>query len=284
MRTSILTARIAGLIAIIAVGVCPARAHDIGAMTDGAARARTGAMGQMGSHMSMGPHMVMTESRPATPADIERAKEIVDTLRTSISKYRNYRVALANRYVPFLPSIPQEVYHFTNFSDAGEEYNGHFDLKHPGSLLYVRKGPDDYGLVGAMYSAPPDTTSEQLDQLIPLSVGTWHAHTDICLPEGITLNDLLRGDVGAGGAFMPGMIPASQNPRAEEINRQFGVFADGRFGFVGKIADEAQCKAAGGHFIQQAFGWMIHVYPFAGDDLKVAFSTDVPKGDTALAR
>jgi hypothetical protein len=80
------------------------------------------------------------------------------------------------------------------------------------------------------------------------------------------------------------MIPASQNPRAEAINRQFGVFADGRFGFVGKIADEAQCNAAGGNFIKQAFGWMIHVYPFAGDDLKVAFSTDVPKGDSALAR
>jgi hypothetical protein len=284
MKTSIPATGIAGLLVIIAVAAHRAFAHDMAAMADGAARARTGAMGQMGSHMSMGPHMVMTESRPATPADLERAREIIDTLRTSIRKYKDYRVALANRYVPFLPSIPQEVYHFTNFRDAGEEYSGHFDLKHPGSLLYIKKGADDYGLIGAMYSAPPGTTHQELDQLIPLSIGTWHAHTDICLPDGITLNDLLRGDVGAGGPFIPGMIPASQNPRAEEINRQFGVFADGRFGFRGKIADDAQCNAAGGHFIKQAFGWMIHVYPFAGDDLKVAFSTDVPKGDDALAR
>ena len=37
------------------------------------------------------------------------------------------------------------------------------------------------------------------------------------------------------------------------------------------------CTAAGGHLVEQAFGWMVHVYPFAGDDLKVAYGMDVPK-------
>ncbi len=29
--------------------------------------------------------------------------------------------------------------------------------------------------------------------------------------------------------------------------------------------------------LDQAFGWMVHVYPFNGDDLKVAFGMTVPK-------
>ena len=29
--------------------------------------------------------------------------------------------------------------------------------------------------------------------------------------------------------------------------------------------------------LKQAFGWMVHVYPFNGDDLKVAFGMAVPK-------
>jgi hypothetical protein len=261
----------------------PTLAFDPTSIGDGPQKSAAGPMGQMGAHMSMGAHMVMTTSRPATAEDLEKAKDIADTLRRSIRKYKDYRVALAAGFVQFLPSVPQEVYHFTSYSDTANEYAGHFDATRPGSVLYVKKGPDDYRLVGAMYDAPPDSTPDELNALIPLSVGTWHAHTNICLPEGITLGDLMRGNFG-GDHMMPGMIPIDQNPRAVELNRQYGIFADGRFGFTGSIADQAECESAGGHFIKQAFGWMIHVYPFAGDDLKVAYSTDVPDPDRAPAR
>lgn len=72
------------------------------------------------------------------------------------------------------------------------------------------------------------------------------------------------------------MIPVASNPAAAQINQHLGFLADGRFCFDGKIADAAACESAGGHFIPQAFGWMVHVYPFNGDDLKVAFGTSVP--------
>jgi len=36
-----------------------------------------------------------------------------------------------------------------------------------------------------------------------------------------------------------------------------------QFGFKGTIADESECRQAGGTFVPQAGGWMIHVYPFA---------------------
>jgi hypothetical protein len=154
---------------------------------------------------------------------------------------------------------------------------GHSDPARPGSLLYVKNSGGDYVLVGAMYSAPADYTYDQLDAIIPLSVAHWHAHTNICLPNGITLDDVLRGEVGASHLDIPGLLPVSSSPSAPAINQRLGFLADGRFGFTGKIADAAECEAAGGHLLKQAFGWMVHVYPFNGDDLKVAYGMSVPK-------
>lgn len=231
----------------------------------------------MGTQMCTGPHMAITALRPQTPQDVDRAHDVMNTLRRELIRYRDYRVALAEGYRIFLPTVPQEVYHFTDFAAAQQEYMGHFDPRFPGSILYVKNSSGDYVLIGAMYSAPPDYTLDQLDAIIPLSVAHWHTHTNICLPNGITLNDVMRGDVGASHLDMPGMLPVSSSASALAINQQLGFLADGRFGFTGKIADAATCEAAGGHFLKQAFGWMVHVYPFNGDDLNVAFSMSVPK-------
>jgi len=147
----------------------------------------------------------------------------------------------------------------------------------PGWNEGFRIANGDYVLVGAMYSAPADYTPDQLDALIPLSVAHWHAHTNICLPDGVTLDDILRGDVGSSRIDEPGMLPVSSSQYAPAINQRLGFLADGRFGFTGKIADASSCEAAGGQLLKQAFGWMVHVYPFNGDDLKVAFGMSVPK-------
>lgn len=252
----------------------PAAAHDLNAMgSDGPA----GAMSQMGKRMEMGAHMTMTDPRPATAEDIARARELLKTLREALVKYQDYKVAMAAGFVPFLPNIPQEVYHFTNYSYAYHEYHGDFDLARPGSLLYARKAFGGYRLVGAMYSAPANLTLSELDERVPLSIARWHQHTNICLPDGITLGDLIRGDIGAQNPHVAEMLERrGHNPSAAAAYRRYGFMADGRFGFRGTIADPAECEAAGGHFLKVAFGWMVHVYPFTGDDLKVAFGTKVP--------
>ena len=97
-------------------------------------------------------------------------------------------------------------------------------------------------------------------------------------------------------AIQPGRVrlfdPATWKPAGEielpggdeAFVRNLGFLADGRFGFEGKIADRDSCVAAGGHFLPQAFGWMVHVYPFAGDDLKVAYGTSVPKVGATSSR
>jgi hypothetical protein len=252
----------------------PAFAHDMAAMGD---MDGDSAPNAMGGQMGMGAHMVMTPSRPQTPADLERAHNVMETLRRALVKYHDSRVALSEGYQIFLPTVPQDVYHFTDYRAAQQEYMGHSDPRFPGSLLYVKNSSGDYVLVGAMYSAPADYTYDQLDAIIPLSVAHWHAHTNICLPNGVTINDILRGDVHGTQVDMPGMLPVSSSASAPAINQQLGFLADGRFGFTGKIADAAACDAAGGHLLKQAFGWMVHVYPFNGDDLKVAFGMTVPK-------
>jgi hypothetical protein len=270
---------------ILVSAVCSfAVAHDMDGMDmnssgDSSAGSGTGAMGQMGAHMKMSDHMTMTESRPATPADTQRGEQIIATMRAKLSKYQDYNVAIADGYVPYMESVPQDVYHFASRAATAAEYMGDFDLAHPGSLLYEKKTFGGYRLVGAMYDAPASDTPGQLDALIPLSLSHWHAHTNICLPRGVTEADVISGNVG--NHMPPDISSAVDSPgygrSASDGDRiRFGYLADQRFGFIGTISNQADCEAVGGNFHKQIFGWMIHVYPFASDDLKVAFSTDAP--------
>jgi len=268
---------------LLAAGV--ARSHDMAAMdgmdmggSDASAMNHAMAPNAMGGHMMhMENHMRMTELRPSNPQDEQRAREILETLRSSIARYRDYHVALAKGMRIFLPGIPQDVYHFTDYATTSQEYQGRFDLSRPGSLLYAKNPDGGYTLVGAMYSAPPEATPDDLDAIVPLSIARWHVHTNICLPKDLTIEDILRNNIGADRTDLPGMLPVSAGPSAAELNHRYGFLADGRFGFEGKISDVKQCTAAGGDLLDQAFGWMVHVYPFSGDDLKVAYGMDVPK-------
>ena len=273
---------VALLAVVIAIFVRPALAHDDGMDMDsgGSGGGDTGAMGQMGSHMKMSDHMTMTETRAVVPADTQRGEDIIKTMREKLAKYEDSNVAIADGYVPYMAQVPQDVYHFANRSATAAEYMGDFDLARPGSLLYEKKTLGGYKLVGAMYDAPPGDTPAQLDQLIPLSLSHWHAHTNICLPRGVTEDDVINGrvgnnmrpDISSSGAMELGM---RRNAGSGDRMR-FGYLADPRFGFTGTISNEADCEAAGGNFHKQIFGWMIHVYPFASEDLKVAFSTEAP--------
>jgi hypothetical protein len=179
-----------------------------------------------GRHNAHNAHMYMTASRQQTPEDAARAKEIVDQLRDGIAKYKDYRVALAAGYKIFLPNLPQPEYHFTNYWNGFLEAFK-FDPGRPTSLLY-RKTATGYELVGAMYTMPKRATEDQLDARIPLSVATWHLHTNLCMP------------------------PAGKGRNADWT----------RFGLRGSIATQEACDAAGGRFHPVIFGWMVHVYPF----------------------
>lgn len=181
-------------------------------------------MGEQRAHL--GPHFRWTALRTATEADRHRAGELVQTLRQALEPYRDYRKAIADGYEPFLPNLVQPHYHFTSkwrgFTSAFR-----FNAAKPTSLLY-RKTGDGYELEGAMYTAPKRASETDLDTRVPLSVGRWHAHVDICLPP----------------------------------KRSVKTADWSRFGPKGSIITEAECESVKGRWVPQLFGWMIHVYPF----------------------
>lgn len=181
-----------------------------------------------GHHMDMGPHMKMTAVRQAQPGDQEKAGQVVQAARKVAEKYTDYKVALADGFQIFMANRPQKQYHFTNYEYAFEARR-HFNPDHPTSLLYEKSG-DGYKLIGVMYTAPKYVSEDELNSRIPLSVAQWHAHVNLCLP------------------------PAG--------NRQEGFGQNSQFGLRGSIATKEACDAAGGRFIPQIFGWMVHVYPF----------------------
>jgi hypothetical protein len=196
-----------------------------GMNNDGSAHAM---LSMSGRNMDMGPHMKMTTLRDPKPGDQEKADQVVAAARQAAEKYTDYRVALADGYKIFLPNLPQKQYHFTNYRYAFEAAI-QFNPDHPTSLLYEKTG-DGYKLIGVMYTAPKRATWNDLDQRIPLSIAQWHAHINLCLP------------------------PSDRRSEA------WGPHA--KFGLGGSITTRADCDAAGGKFMPQIFGWMVHVYPF----------------------
>jgi len=171
-------------------------------------------------------HMYMSAPRPSNPTDLRRANEIAEQLREGIAKYKDYHVALNEGFTIFMPNVPQKEYHFTSYANAiaGRAV---FDPAMPTSLLY-KKTPTGYELVGAMYTMPKSATEEQLNERVPLSVATWHLHTNLCVPP----------------------------------KDQFKTADWSKFGLRGSIATQEECNAAGGKFSPVIFGWMVHVYPY----------------------
>src|ERR1700726_2627090 len=92
-----------GSVAAPAPGDKPAEqaGHDMSSMPGAA----DGAMAH--EHMDMGPHMKMTAPRPRVAGDQRRAEAIAQTLRGAIARYRDYRVAVADGFIQYLPNVPQ---------------------------------------------------------------------------------------------------------------------------------------------------------------------------------
>ena len=138
----------------------------------------------------------------------------------------------------FLPGIPQDVYHFTDYAQTGNEYQGRFDMAHPGSLLYAKDPDGGYTLVGAMYSAPPEATpgrSRRDRAAEHCKMACAYEH----LPSrGSDDRRSSAQRFGADRADEPGDAAGFRRvPNAVELNHRYGFLADGRFGFEGKISD-----------------------------------------------
>jgi hypothetical protein len=197
--------------------------------------------------MKMGNHMQMSLQGKPQPGDEQRAERIVVAARAVLARYADVNLALRDGYKPFHPTgrMGEEV-HYTNYRFALREQQ-HVDYGQPGSILY-RRTSAGMKAVGVMYTAPRDSTPEQLNGIAPLSIATWHRHVDFC----------------AG-------------PRTLSMSEQFGPGA--QFGPQGSIQTEDACIAAHGLWIPVVFGWMTHVYPderqtWAGMDMPMQSNTE----------
>ncbi len=214
---------------LAAVPLRPASGHDMAGMSMGGGDADSGMSGrhmaEMGGAMAL--HMSYSGARPPNPADDARAQKIVDLLRRILPRYQDYHAALRDGFVPFHPEFKQPMVHFTNYRNAIKAMFT-FDPAAFTSLLYEPSPAGGYKLIGVMYTAPRWVGEDTLNQRVPLSVTSWHRHVNLCLP-----------------------------PKGADITR-----IDWKeFGGRGEIATKAECKAAGGRFFPQIFGWMVHVYP-----------------------
>ena len=193
---------------------------------------------------AMNAHMEMTTLRPFNRADSIRAAGLVTELRSAISKYRDVRVAVDDGFRQFAPQVKnQRVYHFTNYRWAFENAF-RFNAEKPTSLLYKKDAKGNFVLIGAMYTAPKRYSEDKLNERVPLSVAQWHKHVNWCLP-----------------------------PKADQ-----GRWADtksGRpvFGPLG-VSTRKDCDAAGGRFVKEPFGWMVHANVFASDDPREIWGDD----------
>jgi hypothetical protein len=226
------------------------RAHD--AADTSMAGMDMGSGGRDWKMAAMAKHMAYSDPRPLTPADSIRAMHVITELRQAIAKYQDVAVAEADGYKMFAPEIKnQPQYHFTKGLNAIRNQFG-FDPARPTSLLYKKDAGGHFRLVGAMYTASRRTSEEELNDRVPLSVARWHRHVNWCIP-----------------------------PRGKK--ELWSETKDGRpvFGPLGVATDE-ECKAAGGRFIKQAFGWMVHASTFAGNDLKSIWHDDHMDHDKAM--
>ncbi len=182
-------------------------------------------------------HMRLTPERPLAPGDSTRAAGILAIMRRDLTKYRDIRVAEADGFRQFIPAGGAPIQHYTKIRWAFQARNG-LDPSRPTSLLYERAADGALTLVGAMFTAPAQTSDAELDARLPLSVVRWHQHINWCLP-----------------------------PLAD-ARRRWRETKDGQpvFGPKSPIATAEACEAVGGRFRPRLFGWMVHVMAFSEGD------------------
>lgn len=220
--------RLAPVLMIVAAAfTCRAGDEQTGeASDDPTAAAADHVMAHAGA-MEADPHMRLTPPRAPAPGDSARAAAIVATMRRDLARYHDVRAAEADGFRQFLPGAAAPIQHFTKLSWAFEARRG-LNPSHPTSLLYRRTAAGSLELVGAMFTAPPGSSDDELDARFPLSVVRWHQHVNWCVPP---------------------------------LRARWRETRDGHpvFGPKSPIATAEACAAVGGRFLPRLFGWMVHV-------------------------
>ncbi len=177
-------------------------------------------------------HTRMSEARDAVPPDeMAHTQRLLAMLRSDLERYRDPAAAERDGFLKEGEDVPVgSLKHFFKYENFAKN-QAHLDPKAPAAILY-RRTANGFELAGVMFTAPISASMDELDRRIPLALGHWHSHRNICVPH----------------KDAPPMTTHAQ--RAP-------------FGFEGTITTRAACDAANGVFLDNVYGWMTHVYPYA---------------------
>lgn len=177
------------------------------------------------------PRLTLTPARMPSPADSARGEQLVATARAAVARYQSVARAEEDGYRVFAPMVKeQRVLHYVNRANARHNRTS-FDAARPTALLY-RRGPDGaLALLGVMYTMPATASLDQLDAAVPLSLTSWHQHTNTCRPRRLNRDEL--ESFAAAKAF--------------------------------RHSSREGCEAAGGRFVAEGRNWMVHVNVMARD-------------------
>jgi hypothetical protein len=179
-------------------------------------------------------HTRMSEMRETVPPDeLAHAQRLVAILRHDLARYRQPAAAERDGYRKEGEDVPVgSLKHFFNYANFAKNHE-HLDPQAPAAILY-RRTKTGFELAGVMFTAPISASMDELDRRVPLALGHWHSHRNVCVPH-------------------KGAPPL----RTHEERAPFG--------FEGRISTRTACDAAGGVFLDNVYGWMTHVYPYAAD-------------------
>jgi hypothetical protein len=161
---------------------------------------------------------------------VHRTPRLLAMLRADLVRYRDPAAAERDGYRKEGEDVPVgSLKHFFKYANFAKNQT-HLDPQAPAAILY-RRTATGFELAGVMFTAPITASMDELDRRIPLALGRWHSHRNICMPP--------KG--------------APMTTHAERAP----------YGFEGSITTRAACDAAGGVFPDNVYGWMTHVYPYA---------------------
>ena len=124
-------------------------------------------MSVMGESMeAMTNHMCITPTRPELPGDEDRAKAVIDQVRTAVEDTW-YKKAIADGYIQANPTVDQPQFHFTNESANAKYADTVFDATRPTSLLYYRTAQKRFVLEGVMFTTRPSASEDELNRRVP---------------------------------------------------------------------------------------------------------------------
>ncbi len=177
-------------------------------------------------------HTRMSERRDVVPPDeMGHTQRLLAILRQELVRYHDPAAAERDGYRKEGEDVPVgSLKHFFKFENLARNHD-HLDPDAPAAILY-RRTTSGFELAGVMFTAPISASMDELDKRIPLALGHWHSHRNICVPQKDS---------------PPLRTHAERAP----------------FGFEGSITTRAACDAAGGVFLDNVYGWMTHVYPYA---------------------